>query len=151
MGDYRDPFVARLQALGLEFVYAFAAKPGREGIVSVGPGTYSGRGWGREATDTWLGGFLASDTGASKLKKLGRAAGATERHLVIVLDPFSQPGMGISMELSDLHEEGAADDVIPSLVPPAPLTHLWLVPVMGSGEVLFWARGAGWTIRESTP
>lgn len=52
-------------------------------------------------------------------------AGVAERHLVIVLDPVSQPGMGISLELSDVHEEGTAANMIPSLVPPAPLTHLW--------------------------
>jgi hypothetical protein len=148
MGDYRDPFVAQLRVLGIESIYAFQAKPGREGIVMVGPGTYGGRGWGREAIDTWLARFLASDTGAGKLEKLGRAAGAAERHLVVVLGPFSQPGMGISLELSDLHEEGTAGDVIPSLVPPAPLTHLWLLPVMGSGEMLCWAHDAGWTVRE---
>jgi hypothetical protein len=149
MGDYRDPFVARLRALGIESIYAFKAKAGREGIVMVGPGTYGGRGWGREAIDTWLAVFLASDRGVSKLEKLGRAAGAAQRHLVVVLDPFSQPGMGISLELSDLREEGTAGDVIPSLVPPAPLTHLWLLPVMGSGAMLCWAHDAGWTVRES--
>ena len=45
LGDYRDPFVEQLTALGIESIYAFTAKPGREGTVQVGPGTYSGRGW----------------------------------------------------------------------------------------------------------
>lgn len=43
-----------------ETVYAFKAKPGRGGTVKVGPGVYSGRGWGRAAIDAWLGSFLAS-------------------------------------------------------------------------------------------
>lgn len=148
MGDYRDEFVERLQALGIESVYAFTPKPGREGMVSVGPGTYSGWGWGREAIDTWLTKLLTSDLGANKLRKLARAAGVAERHLVIVLDPFSEAGMGISLEMSDLHEDGAAGNVIPSLVPQAPLTHLWLLPVMGPGEVLCWERSTGWAVRE---
>jgi hypothetical protein len=97
IGDYRDPFVERLATLRIESVYAFKAKRGREGIVMVGPGSYSGREWGRGAIDIWLAGFLASDEGASKLRKLGRAVEAVERHLVIVLDPFSQAGMGMSL------------------------------------------------------
>lgn len=145
IGDDRDPFVGRLAALGIESVYAFKAKPRRGGTVSVGPGFYGGREWGRGAIDTWLGGFLASDTGAKKLRKLARAVDAAERHLVIVLHPLSQAGMGISLALSDRHEDGAADDAIPSLVPPAPLTHMWLLPVMGTGEGLRWTHDGGWT------
>jgi len=146
IGDYQDPFVGRLGALGIESVYAFRAKPGQEGTVKVGPGFYGGRGWGREAVDTWLGAFLASDKGAKKLRKLRRAVAAAEQHLVIVLHPFSQAGMGISLALSDRHEEGAADDAIPSLVPSAPVTHVWLLPVMGTGEGLRWTRDGGWTV-----
>jgi hypothetical protein len=77
---------------------------------------------------------------------LSRAVDAAERHLVIVLDPFSQAGMGISLGSSDRHEEGAADDAMPSLGLPTPLTHLWLLPVMGSGEGLRWTRDGGWTV-----
>jgi len=88
---------------------------------------------------------VASDRGVKKLAKLGRAVGAAERHLVIVLDPFSQAGMGISLVLSDRDDEGAADDAIPSMVPAMPLTHLWLLPVLGSEEGLRWTRNVGWT------
>ena len=65
------------------------------------------------AIDEWLSNFLASPEGANKLGKLG-ASDAAERHLVIVLDLFSQAGMGISMSLLDQQEEGAAEDAIPA-------------------------------------
>jgi hypothetical protein len=140
IGDYRDPFVERVRALGIESIYGWKAKPGREGFVSVGPGVYGGRGWARTAIDTWLDSFLASPQGVNKVGKLARAAHAIERHLVIVLDPFSQAGMGISLALADQQEDGSADDAIPSLVPPDPLTHVWLMPLMGTGEALCWTR-----------
>jgi hypothetical protein len=146
IGDYRDPFVTRLGALCIESVYGFKAKPGREGIVRVAAGSYGGREWGQTAIDTWLDNFLTSSTGQNKLAKLARAAHATERHLMIVVEPFSPAGMGISLGLSDRHEEGAADDAIPSLVPPEPLTHLWLMPLMGTGEALRWTRHSGWVV-----
>jgi hypothetical protein len=146
IGEYRDPFVARLGALGIESVYGFNAKPGREGIVRVAAGSYVGREWDQSAIDTWLHNFLTSSTGRNKLAKLARATHATERHLVIVVEPFSPAGMGISLGLSDRDEEGAADDAMPSLVPPEPLTHLWLLPLMGTGEALCWTRPSGWAV-----
>jgi hypothetical protein len=150
LGDYRDPFVERLTALGIESIYAFTAKPGREGTVQVGPGTYSGRGWNGAAIDEWLSSFLASPEGASKLGKLG-ASDAAERHLVIVLDFFSQVGMGISMSLSDQQEKGAAEDAIPSFAPPDPLTNVWLIPVVAAREWLAWTRNGGWVVLAGSP
>jgi hypothetical protein len=146
IGDFRDPFVARLGALGIESVYGFKARPGRGGVVRVVTGFYSGREWDQTAIDTWLDNFLTSSRGQNKLAKLARATHARERHLVIVVEPFSAPGMGISLGLSDREEEGAADDAIPSLVPPEPLTHLWLMPLMGTGEALRWTRHSGWEV-----
>ena len=146
IGDSCDPFVGRLAALGIESVYAFKAKPGREGVVRVGPGFYFGREWGQGAIDTWLGGFLASDTGANKLGKLRRAMYAAERHLVIVLHSLSQAGMGIPLGLTDRDEPGAAAYVMPSLMPPEPLTHVWLLPTMARSEGLRWIRGRGWEV-----
>jgi hypothetical protein len=150
LGDYRDPFVERLTALGIESIYAFTAKPGREGTVQVGPGTYSGRGWNGAAIDEWLSSFLASPEGANKLGKLG-ASDAAERHLVIVLDLFSQAGMGISMSLSDQQEKGAAEDAIPSFAPPDPLTNVWLIPVVAAWEWLAWTRNGGWAVLAGSP
>jgi hypothetical protein len=97
IGDYRDPFVARLRALGIESVYAVKARAGSEGML-VQAGSYGGRGWDGAAIDRWLGEFLASAQGTNKVSKLGRAQ-AAERHLVIVLDPFSPAGIGIPLGL----------------------------------------------------
>jgi hypothetical protein len=108
IGDYRDPFVARLAALGVESIYAVKAKPGSEGMVLVRAGTYFGRGWDGPTTDQWLGELLVSDRGRNKVGKLARAT-AAERHLVVVLDAFSQAGMGISLALTARHERGTVE------------------------------------------
>jgi hypothetical protein len=44
VGDYSDPFVARLARLGIEAVSAVKAKAGSEGTVIVSPGAYGGSG-----------------------------------------------------------------------------------------------------------
>jgi hypothetical protein len=92
IGDYRDPFVARLRSLGIESVYAVTPKPGVEGTVMVHPGVYGGYGGSGSTIDTWLGELLESDRGVNKIRKLGRAD-VSERHLVIVLYPFSPAGV----------------------------------------------------------
>jgi hypothetical protein len=149
MGDYRDPFVARLGALGIESVYAVKAKAGHEGTVMVHPGVYGGWGWNGPAIDRWLDELLASDRAANKLSKLHRAT-AIERHLVIVLDSFSQAGMGVTLGLTARHERGAADHALPSLMPPEPLTHLWLLPVpVETREGLRWTRKSAWTVLDA--
>jgi hypothetical protein len=150
VGDCRDPFVGRLQHLGVESVCGFRAKPGRGGAVRIAPGVYGGRGWAPSTIDSWLRSLLASDQGLNKINKLARAGNAAERHLVVVLDPFSQAGMGISLALADRHEDGSADEAIPSLVPPESLTHVWLMPVMGTGEALCWSRRYGWAVANLT-
>jgi hypothetical protein len=124
------------------------AKAGSEGIVMVRAGTYGGWGWDGAAVDRWLSEFLDSAQGQNKLSKLGRAQ-AAERHLVIVLDPFSPAGMGIPLGLTARHERGAADYAIPSLKAPDPLTHLWLLPAFTAMEdALRWTRQDGWTVLE---
>jgi hypothetical protein len=146
MGDYRDPFVARLVALGIESVSSGKARAGSEGTVMVGPGAYGGWGWDGPTIDRWLGGLLASGQGANKLGKLGRAA-ATQQHLVLVLDPFSQAGLGIMLGLTARHERGAADYALPSPVPPESLTHVWLLPApVETREGLAWTREGRWTV-----
>jgi len=144
LGDYRDPVVGQLRALGIGSVYRLSTGAG--GGVVMGSDSYGGFGWGGPMIDTWLDGLLASGQGINKLEKLDRAAHAAERHLVIVLDSFSQAGMGIPLGLTDRDEPGAAPYVMPSLVPPEPLTHIWLLPTMASAEGLRWAREGRWTV-----
>lgn len=149
IGDYHDPFVARLGALGIESVYAVKAKAGSEGMVMVRAGTYGGWGWDGAAIDRWLAEFLVSDQGINKVSKLGRAQ-AAERHLVIVLDPFSPAGMGIPLALTARHERGAADYALPSLMLPESLTHLWLLPAFTvTQEALCWTRDGGWIVLDA--
>ena len=84
--------------------------------------------------------------GINKVRKLARAH-AAERHLVIVLDPFSPAGMGIPLALTARHERGAADYGLPSFTPPQPLTHLWLLPAFtAKEEALRWMHGSAWTV-----
>jgi hypothetical protein len=148
LGDYRDPFVARLRALGIESVYAVKAKAGSEGMVMVRPGTYGGWGWDGAAIDRWLAEFLVSNQGINKVSKLGRAR-AAQRHLFIVLDSFSPAGMGIPLGLTARRERGAADYALPSLVPPNPLTHMWLLPAFTvTSDALRWVRDGGWSVLE---
>ena len=144
-GDYRDRFVERLRELGIESVYRLEAKAGYEGTVLVQPGVYGVWGWDGSAIDAWLANFLASDQGINKLEKLERAI-AVERHLVIVLDAFSQAGMGISVGLTAQYERGPAEYARPSLVPPKPLTHLWLLVALRNWGGLRWAHDSGWGV-----
>jgi hypothetical protein len=143
MGDYRDSVVKRLRKLGIAAVYKLST--GRGGSVIMGTDVYGGFEWDGPAIDAWLGQLLKSGLGARKLQKLGRA-NAPERHLVIVLAPFSQPGIGIPLKLSSRHDEGAAPYAMPSIDPPPPLTHMWLLPMALSTEGLRCTRGRGWTV-----
>jgi hypothetical protein len=143
MSDYRNPVVQRLRDLGIGSVYRLST--GLGGGVVMGSDTYGGFGWDRPVIHAWLDGLLASSQGLNKLEKLGRARVA-ERHLVIVLDSFSQAGMGIPLGLTDRDGPGAATYVMPSLDPPEPLTHVWLLPTMAASEGLRWTRGGEWTV-----
>jgi hypothetical protein len=147
MSDYRNPVVQRLRDLGIGSVYRLST--GRGGGVVVGSDTYGGFGWDGPVVNAWLDGLLAASRGINKLEKLDRTT-AAERHLVIVLDSFSQAGMGIPLGLTDRDEPGAAAYVMPSLDPPEPLTHVWLIPTMARSEGLRWARDGGWTILQVT-
>lgn len=142
-GDYRDPVVMRLRELGIAAVYRLST--GRGGSVVLGTDAYGGFEWDGPAIDAWLDELLTSDLGASKLAKLGRA-NAPERHLAIVLDTFSQPGIGIPLKLSSRYDAGAAAYVMPSSDPPAPLSHMWLLPMATCSEGLRWTRGSGWAV-----
>ena len=144
MGDYHNPVVGKLRALGIGSVYRLST--GRGGGVVMGSDAYGGFGWDGPVIDAWLDGLLASSQGINKLEKLDRAEHASERHLVIVVDSFSQAGMGIPLGLTDRDEPGAAPYVMPSLVPPERLTHVWLLPTMTAPEGLHWTRDGEWTV-----
>jgi hypothetical protein len=149
LGDYRDPFVAQLRALGIESVYAANTSAGSEGMVMVQAGSYGGGGWDGAAIDRWLSEFLGSDQGKNKLNKLSRAQ-AAQRHLAVVLDPFSPAGMGIPLGLTGRHERGSTDYVLPSLIAPGPLSHLWLLPAFTAREeALRWTRDDGWVVLDA--
>jgi hypothetical protein len=143
MGDYRDPVTDRLRDLGIASVYRLSTR--QPGTVVIGTGAYGGIGWDGPTIDVWLEELVPSEQGINKVDKLGRAQ-AAERHLAIVLDSFSQPGMGISLALTARHERGAADYAVPSFAPPEPLTHLWLLPMMKSREKLRWSHESGWEV-----
>ena len=65
----------------------------------VVPGTYGGFGWDGPTVDAWLRTFLDSRRGSKKLDQLV-AVDASQRHLVIVLDSFSEAGVGIPLALT---------------------------------------------------
>jgi hypothetical protein len=146
LGTSSDLFAERLRKLGVEYIYPFPAKPGREGAVILNQGFYGGWGWDGAATGAWLAEFLASPRVAKKLDKLSQATDAAERHLVIVLHPFSKAGLSIPAGLTDLHEPGTAEAVLPRFDPLDPLTNLWLVPTATTWAGLSWARGSGWEV-----
>jgi hypothetical protein len=146
--DVDDPFAVRLERLGIESVRATAANPGYEGTVVVGAGSYGALGMDGPGVDRWLGALLASEQGINKLDKLSRA-GAAQRHLAVVIDINSQPGMGIPLALRARRLRGPVTYGMPSLVPPEPLTHLWLIPdAIATWEGLRWVRGSEWMILE---
>ena len=145
MDDYFDPVAQRLAALKIQSVHAVQATAGREGTVNVQPGTYVGSAWDGRKIDEWLGLLLASSRGVKKLEKLDRS-GAAQRHLVIVLDPFTAAGLGIALGFRARQDRGAADHVIPSLSPAEPLTNLWILPSFDTWEGLAWAPESRWTI-----
>ncbi|GAA3549730.1 hypothetical protein [Kribbella ginsengisoli] len=151
IGDYRDPWVERLAALGIESAHGVAASPGSEGLVYVQAGTYSGHGWTPEDVDNWLSSFLTSPQGVNKINKLAKATSVQQRHLVVVLDSFSEAGMGISLALTARRERGAADYRVPTVTPPEPVTHLWLIPGVDQWDGLLWVRGHGWRVLSPVP
>lgn len=147
IGDiFEDPHVQRLRDLGVQTVYGYDPKPGQEATVMVSAGTYGGLGWTGSDIDDWLQALLQSPQGVNKLKKLARATTAAQRHLVIVLDAFTPAGLGISLPLTARHDRGAAEFEMPSLAPPQPVTHTWILPRVLAQEGLIWKREAGWSV-----
>jgi hypothetical protein len=145
MGDYWDPAVRRLRDLGIESVHGLDPGPERAaGAVKVMAGVYGQWEWPGSKVDTRLTDVFASQQGANKVLKLARAD-AAQRHLVVVLDSPSAPGLGIPLGLTSRHELGAEYEM-PSVEPPAPVTHVWLIPTPSNSEGLMWVQQTGWGV-----
>jgi hypothetical protein len=141
LSDYRDPWRGRLGALGIQSVHGIEGS-GHAGAVSVMPDFVASYGWVRPTADRWITNFLASELGQSKLNKLAKAV-ADERHLVVLIYPDTDAGLGIAGALGDLLD-GAGGGDLPSVEPPPPLTHLWLIAPTVPTRAFRWARNSGW-------
>jgi hypothetical protein len=150
-GDYRDPLVCRARKLRISYIYSFATTGPGQGAIMIGPDFHGGCGWNGLAIGAWLADFLVSRQGRNKLYKLSQVRGAAQRHLVVILHPFSKAGLCIPVGLTDLEEPGAADAAMPSFVPPAAVTDLWLLPMVSTWLGLHWTRGSGWSAVRPDP
>ena len=105
--------------------------------------------WAGSRADDWVNKFLASDLGKSKLAKLARAM-ADERHLVVLMYPDTDSGLGIAGALADLLD-GEGGGGLLSTEPPMPLTHLWLIAPTVPTRAFRWARSSGWSVIRFPP
>jgi len=143
LSDYRDPWRDRLEAFGIQSVHGLEGSA-RPGAVYVVPDIVASYGWVRPTADKWITDFLASELGKNKLNKLGKAD-APERHLVVLIHPDTDAGLGIAGSLADLRD-GAVGDALPSVVPPSPLTHLWLMAPTDPPRAFRWTDISGWAV-----
>ena len=143
LSDYRDPWRDRLEAFGIQSLHGLEGSA-RPGAVYVVPGIVASYGWVRPTADKWIIDFLASELGTNKLNKLGKAD-AAERHLVVLIHPDTDAGLGIAGSLADLRD-GAVGDDLPSAVPPSPLTHLWLIAPTDPPRAFRWTDISGWAV-----
>jgi hypothetical protein len=143
LSDYRDPWRDQLQALGIQSVHGIEDSD-HPGAVSVMPDSVASYGWVRSTADNWITEFLASELGQSKLDKLAKAD-ADERHLAVLIHPDTDAGLGIAGALADLPDGSGGDD-LPSVDPPSPLTHLWLIAPTVPTRAFRWTRTSGWAV-----
>ena len=106
------------------------------------PCIVTGWGWVRATADQWITDFLATELGKNKLDKLAKAD-ADERHLAVLIHPDTDAGLGIAAASADLLDGSGGGD-LPSVVPPSPLTHLWLIAPTVPTRAFRWARISGW-------
>ncbi len=133
LSDYGDPWRDRLEAFGIQSVHGVEDSD-RPGHVYVMPAVVASWGWVRHTADQWITDFLATELAKNKLRKLARADTA-ERHLAVLIHPDTEAGLGI-----------AGTDELPSVVPPTPLTHVWLITPTDSPRALRWTHITGWAI-----
>jgi hypothetical protein len=88
----------------------------------------------RHTANQWITDFLATELAKNKLHKLAKADTA-ERHLAVLIYPDTEAGSGI-----------AVTDELPSVVPSAPLTHLWLIAPTDPPRALRWTHITGWAV-----
>ena len=148
LSDYRDPWRDQLKALGIQSVHGIEGSS-HPGAVSVMPDFVASYGWAGPRANDWVNEFLASDLGKSKLAKLARAV-ADERHLVVLMYPDTDGGLGIAGALADLLD-GEGGGGLPSAEPPMPLTHLWLIAPTVPTRAFRWARSSGWSVVRFPP
>jgi hypothetical protein len=74
----------------------------------------------------------------NKVRKLGRT-NAGDGHLV-VLDSFSPQVWAFRWHGPRATSADQPSTACPSVTPPDPLTHVWLLPMMGTREGLLWRR-----------
>jgi hypothetical protein len=133
LSDYRDPWRDRLEALGIQSVHGVEDSD-RPGHVYVMPAVVASWGWVRQTANQWITDFLATELAKNKLRKLARADTA-ERHLAVLIHPDTEAGLGI-----------AVTDELPSVVPPRPLTHVWLIAPTDPPRALRWTHITGWAV-----
>ena len=138
--DFADPLVRSLDAIRVQSVYGIEGSRGR---ILLQPAAFGGWGWQGPDVDAWLSNWLQGDQAVNKLGKLARSS--SHRMLVVVLDSFSQPGLGIPLGLSSRLERDAAY-VLPTVDPSPNLSALWLLPDTLSGEGLQWHARSGWSV-----
>jgi len=134
LSGYRNPLRPRLETLGIQSVHRFAVSSSPRGAVYVVSAAVAGWGWVTATADNWIIGFLATPLGQSKLAKLARA-NASERHLAVLIHPDTDAGLGI-----------AVSDELPSVVPPSPLTHLWLIAPTEPPRAVRWTDSSEWAV-----
>ena len=100
LSDYRDPWRDQLKARGIQSVHGIEGSS-HPGAVSAMPDFVASYAWAGSRADDWVNKFLASDLGKSKVAKLARAM-ADERHLVVLMYPDTDSGLGIAGALADL-------------------------------------------------
>jgi hypothetical protein len=133
LSDYRDPWRLRLEAFGIQSVHGVEGSE-RPGHIYVMPAVVASWGWVRPTANHWITDFLATELAKNKLNKLAKADTA-ERHLAVLIYPDTEAGSGI-----------AVTDELPSVLPHAPLTHLWLIAPTDPPRALRWTHISGWAV-----
>jgi hypothetical protein len=92
-----------------------------------------------DALSVWISEWLAETGRANKLRKLAKS-GLAERHLFVILPPFSTaPFQAFDVLLKN---DAPAPTVTPTL--PPEVTHVWAVSMWATGDGFRWSPDGGW-------